>query len=67
MADKNFIVSPLDSIAGQPPADYKGGPGVYNGEAGFPPRTPSPNAAPEKMRDSLGEQTVPDKPLNATE
>ena len=54
MADESFVNSPMKPIA-PVPAGYKGGPGVYDGEHTGPcavyPRTPSPNAVPEKMRD----------------
>lgn len=43
------IVTPMKGIPGTP--KLKGGPGVYDGEKGYPKRTPSPNAAPEKIRD----------------
>lgn len=44
------IVTPMQNIPGTP-SKLKGGPGVYDGEKGYPKRTPSPNAAPEKTRD----------------
>lgn len=44
------VDSPMKPIA-QPPAGNKGGPGTYDGEEGYPKRTPSPNAVPEKVRD----------------
>lgn len=39
--------SPLD-LPASPPSDNRGGPGTYNGCPGYPARTPSPNAVPEK-------------------
>jgi len=42
-----FVDSPMKPI-GSMPSDYKGGPGKYNGQPGWPGRTPSPNAVPEK-------------------
>ena len=50
MADKNFVNTPA-----QCPADptTKGGPGEYDGEKNYPPRTSSPNGVPEKVRDNV--------------
>lgn len=60
----NFVESPMTPPATSP-RDYKGGPGCYDGEKNYPPRTPTPNGPPEKVRDEditrygdLGEQTV---------
>ncbi len=47
---KSIVNSPAKPIA-QPPAGYKGGPGQYDGEKGYPGRTKSPNGVPEKIRD----------------
>lgn len=49
-----FCNSPLDYQ--KPPKNNKGGPGVYDGETGYPGRTSSPDAVPEKVRDG----NVPD-------
>lgn len=46
MADKETVCTPSEKLAGE--GSTKGGPGTYNGEPGYPPRTPSPNAVPEK-------------------
>jgi hypothetical protein len=46
----DFCDSPMKLIA-TPPAGNKGGPGTYDGEKGYPGRTSSPNAVPEKVRD----------------
>lgn len=48
--NENFVVSPNDPPA-RFPRDYRGGPGEYDGEGGYPERTSSPNAAPEKIID----------------
>jgi hypothetical protein len=48
--DSDFCDSPMKPPA-SPPAGYKGGPGVYNGEEGYPKRTSDSNAAPEIVRD----------------
>jgi hypothetical protein len=48
--DEDFVVSPMDPPA-RYPEDCKGGPGIYDGESGYPERTHSPNAAPEKIID----------------
>ena len=54
MAKKDgFITTPAEGCAGAPPVGYKGGPGVYDGEEGWPKRTPSPNAVPEKVKESI--------------
>ncbi len=42
---------PISTPASYPPIKHKGGPGQYDGEKGYPPRTKSPNSAPEKIRD----------------
>lgn len=54
-----FVNSPMKPIA-TPPAGYKGGPGVYDNAKVPPqnayPRTPSPNAVPEKFfEETLGD------------
>lgn len=46
----NIIETPV-KLPANPPAGYKGGPGSYDGMPGYPGRTPSPNAAPEKFLD----------------
>ncbi|HZM78498.1 MAG TPA: hypothetical protein VFC19_22455 [Candidatus Limnocylindrales bacterium] len=46
----DFVDSPNTPLK-SPPAGYRGGPGTYDGEKGYPGRTPSPNAVPEKVRD----------------
>ena len=46
--DKSFV-DPTMPLLKDPPADYKGGPGKYDGQPGWPGRTPSPNAVPEKI------------------
>lgn len=61
MASKKFVDTPQTPIA-SPPANYKGGPGVYNGEnagafAGYK-RTSSPNAAAEKTIDGQPPMTT---------
>lgn len=58
--DQNFVVSPNIPPA-RYPEDCKGGPGIYNGESGYPERTPSPNAAPEKIIDGnlKGQTNIP--------
>lgn len=50
MADKNVIHSPVTPIA-RPPADNKGGPGTYDGEKGYPPRSGGHGGVPEKVRE----------------
>ena len=55
MTKDKFCDSPMDYE--KPPAGYRGGPGQYNGEKGYPGRTSSPNAVPEKVRD----ENVPDQ------
>jgi hypothetical protein len=54
MAKESFVNTPVDMIA-TPPANNKGGPGVYNGEDQGPfgsyKRTSSPDAVPEKTYD----------------
>lgn len=45
-----FVDSPMKPIA-SPPSGNKGGPGQYDGEKGYPPRTSTPNGVPEKVRD----------------
>jgi hypothetical protein len=47
------IVTPQKSVA-TPPKGNKGGPGTYDGEKGYPPRTRSSGAPPEKVRDKCG-------------
>jgi len=55
MAKKNnFIVTPTDF---QGPKGYKGGPGDYDGEPGFPKRTKSPSGVPEKTYEDLKAKT----------
>lgn len=45
-----------------PPAGYKGGPGTYNGEKGYPPRTSGASGPPEKVRDAgVGNPKPPSK------
>jgi hypothetical protein len=66
MADKKFIDSPLTPPA-SPPADYRGGPGVYGGQPGWPAATPSPNTPAQKIYDieppgGSGEIASPAKP-----
>lgn len=48
------IVCTPTKMLGTPPSDNRGGPGEYNGanDNGFPTRTPSPNALPEKFIDA---------------
>jgi hypothetical protein len=48
MAKKCSIKTPMEGV---PTPKMKGGPGVYDGEKGYPSRTKSPNAPPEKVRD----------------
>lgn len=66
---KNIIKSSATPIA-SPPAGYKGGPGVYDGEnkgvVSGHSRTKSPNAVPEKIYDGSvpkgkGSEVMPDK------
>jgi hypothetical protein len=45
-----IIETPVEPCA-QPPKGNKGGPGTYDGMTGYPGRTPSPNAVPEKIID----------------
>lgn len=62
MSEKFSVESPFEGIAGGPPADCKGGPGEYNETPGYPGRTPSPNAAPEKFYDKeFGGGKIPDE------
>lgn len=52
MPKKKLIATPVEDYpVGKPPAGYKGGPGVYDGEEDYPKRTPTPNGPPEKVRD----------------
>jgi len=51
--DKGLIHTPVEPCA-VPPKDHKGGPGTYDGLDGFKKRTPSPDAAPEKIIDDVG-------------
>lgn len=44
------IATPVDMVA-TPPSKKKGGSGSYDGEPGYPGRTSSPNAVPEKTRE----------------
>ena len=44
------IDTPMTNI---PTPKKKGGPGVYDGEKGYPPRTKTPNGPPEKVRDNV--------------
>jgi len=48
MADKSFVNTPVEMIA-NPPAGNRGGPGSYDKIPGYPGRTHSPNAVPEKF------------------
>jgi hypothetical protein len=58
------VDSPMKPIA-TPPAGNKGGPGDYDGVPGYPPRTSSPNAVPEKVCDgSLPNAKMPTGPGN---
>ena len=50
---------PISTPASYPPIKHKGGPGQYDGEKGYPPRTKSPNSAPEKIRDGSVKQHNP--------
>ena len=54
------IKSPASDLAGksQNPMD-EGSPGIYNGEPGYKGRTPSPNAAPEKLYDGVSVKDSP--------
>ena len=56
MAKDSFVDGPASSYP-KPPANYKGGPGKYdgdgNGSGDLQKRTPSPNAVPEKLYDSV--------------
>ena len=47
------ITTPMTGVP-KPPKGNKGGPGTYNGEKGYPPRTSTPSGVPEKVRDSCG-------------
>ena len=57
--ESSDIMSPVNhSVAGKPPANFKGGPGIYDGKRTAEimkdpslARTKSPNAAPEKIFD----------------
>lgn len=60
----SFVESPAKPIA-PVPAGYKGGPGEYDGTKGYPKRTSSPNAAPEKIVDgSMPTSKMPTGPGN---
>jgi hypothetical protein len=48
--DESFVVTPI-AIHGECEPPYRGGAGVYNGEDNYPKRTPSKNAADEKVID----------------
>ena len=50
--DNDTVISPVDRPQG-PPSDNKGGPGTYDGEKGYPGRTGSDRALPEKVRDNI--------------
>lgn len=41
-------------VTGTPKPKTKGGPGVYDGEKGYPKRTSTPHGPPEKTRDKCG-------------
>ncbi len=56
----NIVETPIEGCS-KPPSGNRGGPGVYDGEAGLPKRTPSPNAVPEKTYDEIGRAPVQDK------
>ena len=60
MKFNNIVETPVEGCA-NPPAGNRGGPGVYDGEKGFPGRTPSPNAVPEKTYDNIGKAPVQDR------
>ena len=51
--DKKLITTPADELCGDP-NDRKGAEGLWDSEPGLPGRTPSPNAVPEKIRDTAG-------------
>ena len=52
--DKSLIHTPVEPCA-TPPKNNKGlGGGTYDGEEGYKKRTPSPDAAPEKIYDDVG-------------
>jgi len=53
------IETPVEPCA-QPPKGNKGGPGEYDGMKGYPGRTSSPNAVPEKFIEGQ-KSTVQDK------
>jgi len=46
----NLVISPAEPPA-SPPAGNKGGAGVYDGEKGYPPRSPGAGGPPEKIYD----------------
>lgn len=50
----SIIKSPATQAAKPPKGNRGTAPGTYNGEKGYPGRTSSPNAPPEKTRDSCG-------------
>lgn len=49
--DKNLLKTSADDVCVGNPSDHKGGPGTYDGISGYPQRTHSPNALPEKVID----------------
>lgn len=60
MPKKKLIATPVEGYpVGKPPAGYRGGPGVYDGEDGYPKRTKTKNGPPEKVRD--GSAPLPSK------
>lgn len=50
--DKGLFKTSAEDICVGNPGDKKGGPGTYDGISGYPQRTHSPNALPEKVIDS---------------
>lgn len=52
--DKKLIEGPVTELCGDP-NDRKAGPGVFNGEPGWPARSGSSDALPEKTLDSAGD------------
>ena len=48
--NKKLVSTPIQDLVGDP-KNLQPGKGIWNGEPGFPGRTSSPNAVPEKIRE----------------
>jgi hypothetical protein len=55
MPRNKLLESPVDPI---PAPSTETGPGQFDGETGLPPRTPSKNAVPERVRDAAEPKPV---------